>query len=62
MDKFKVQGEYTYSVFKIVEADNEEQAKAIAQDDEPLCTWDTVDQDSYFEYVESATKEINNES
>jgi hypothetical protein len=55
--KYKVQGEYTYSVFKIVEADNEEQAKAIAQDDEPLCTWDSVEQDSYFEYVESATKE-----
>ena len=62
MAKYKVQGEYTYTVFKIVEADNEEQAKAIAQDDEPLCTWDTVDQDSYFEHVESATKENNNES
>ncbi len=62
MAKYKVQGEYTYSVFKIVEADNEEQAKAIAQDDEPLCTWDTVDQDSYFECVKSATRENNNES
>ena len=62
MAKYKVQGEYTYTVFKIVEADNEEQAKTIAQDNEPLCTWDTVDQDSYFEYVESVTKEINNES
>ena len=62
MAKYKVQGEYTYTVFKIVEADNEEQAKLIAPDIEPLCTWDTVDQDSYFEYVESATKEINNES
>ena len=62
MAKYRVQGEYTYSVFKIVEADNEEQAKAIAQDDEPLCTWDTVDQDSYFEYIGSATKENNNES
>ena len=57
MKKYRVQGEYTYRVFKIVEANNEEQAKAIAQDDEPLCTWDTVDQDSYFEYVENATME-----
>ena len=57
MAKYNVQGEYTYTVFKIVEADNEEQAKTIAQDDEPLCTWDSVEQDSYFEYVESATKE-----
>ena len=32
-----------------------------AQDDEPLCTWETVDQDSYFEFVESATKEQDNE-
>ena len=62
MAKYKVQGEHTYTVFKIVEADNEEQAKTIAQDNETLCTWDTVDQDSYFEYVESATKENNNES
>ena len=62
MAKYKVQGEYTYTVFKIVEADNEEQAKAIAQDDEPLCTWDTVDQDSYFENIESVVKESNNES
>ena len=56
MAKYNVQGEYTYSVFKIVEADNEEQAKTIAQDDEPLCTWDSVEKDSYFEFVESATK------
>ena len=36
MAKYRVQGEYTYTVFKIVEADNEGQAKTIAQDDEPL--------------------------
>jgi len=57
MKKYRVKGEYTYKVFKIVEADNEEQAKAIAQDDEPLCTWDNIEQDSYFEYVENATVE-----
>ena len=43
MDKFKVQGEYTYSVFKIVEADNEEEAILTAQDSEPLCAWETVE-------------------
>tara|TARA_R100000541_G_scaffold34350_1_gene42755 strand:- start:449 stop:634 length:186 start_codon:yes stop_codon:yes gene_type:complete len=61
MAKYRVQGEYTYTVFKIVEADNEEQAKVIAQDNEPLCTWDTVEQDSYFEYVENAVKENEDE-
>jgi hypothetical protein len=59
MAKFKVQGEYTYTVFKIVEAEDEENAIDIAIDSEPLCSWDTVEQDSYFENVLSATKETN---
>ena len=29
-----------------------------AQDSEPLCAWDSIEQDSYFEYVECATKEV----
>ena len=62
MAKYRVQGEYTYKVFKIVEAEDDEQAIDIAVDSEPLCNWDTVDQDSYFENVFSATKENNNES
>ena len=57
MAKYRVQGEYTYTVFKIVEAEDEENAIDIAIDSEPLCSWDTVEQDSYFEYVESATEE-----
>ena len=57
MAKYRVQGEYTYTVFKVVEADNEEQAIQDAQDSEPLCAWESVDQDSYFEYVECAIKE-----
>jgi hypothetical protein len=57
MAKFKVQGEYTYTVFKIVEAKDEENAIDIAIDSEPLCSWDTVEQDSYFENVLSATKD-----
>jgi len=57
MAKFKVQGEYTYTVFKIVEAEDEENAIDIAIDSEPLCSWDTVEKDSYFENVLSATKD-----
>jgi len=61
MSTYRVQGEYTYTVFKMVEADNEEQAIAISQDSEPLCTCDSVEKDSYFEYIENATEEQDNE-
>ena len=57
MSKYRVQGEYTYTVYKVVEADSKEEAMLKAQDSEPLCTWDRIEQDSYFEYVECATKE-----
>ena len=57
MSKYRVQGEYTYTVYKVVEADSEEEAMLKAQDSEPLCCWDSIEQDSYFEYVECATKE-----
>jgi hypothetical protein len=55
MSKYRVQGEYTYTVYKVVEADSKEEAMLKAQDSEPLCTWDSIEQDSYFEYVECAT-------
>jgi hypothetical protein len=58
MSKYRVQGEYTYTVYKVVEADSEEEAMLKAQDSEPLCAWDSIEQDSYFEYVECATKEV----
>jgi len=58
---FRVQGEYTYTVFKIVEADNEEEAILTAQDSEPLCAWETVEKNGYEEYVESAVEENTNE-
>ena len=58
MSKHRVQGEYTYTVYKVVEADSEEEAMLKAQDSEPLCAWDSIEQDSYFEYVECATKEV----
>ena len=57
MSKYRVQGEYTYTVYKVVEADSEEEAMLKAQDSEPLCAWDSIEQDSYFEYVECATEE-----
>ncbi len=49
-----VEGRYTYKVQKKVEADSEDQAIAIAVD-EPLCEWDSIEQDSYFEDVSSVT-------
>ena len=58
MSKYRVQGEYTYTVYKVVEADSEEEAMLKAQDSDPLCAWDSIEQDSYFEYVECATKEV----
>ena len=57
MSKYRVQGEYTYTVYKVVEADSEEEAMLKAQDSEPLCCWDSIEQDSYLEYVECATEE-----
>ena len=51
--KFKVKGSYTYKVEKIVEADDEQEAIDIALDFEPMCEWDSQDQDTYSEKVES---------
>ena len=51
--KFKVKGSYTYKVEKIVEANNEQEAIDIALDSEPMCEWDSQDQDTYSEEVES---------
>ena len=51
--RFKVKGSYTYKVEKIVEANNEQEAIDIALDSEPMCEWDSQDQDTYSEEVES---------
>ena len=51
--KFRVKGSYTYKVEKIVEANNEQEAIDIASDFEPMCEWDSQDQDTYSEKVES---------
>ena len=51
--RFKVKGSYTYKVEKIVEANNEQEAIDIALDSEPMCEWDSQDQDTYSEEIES---------
>ena len=57
--KFKVKGSYTYKVEKIVEADNKQEALNIACDSEPMVEWDSQDQDTYSEAVESV-EEVSN--
>ena len=56
-----VKGIYTYKVEKIVEADDEQEAIAIALDSEPMCEWDSQDQDTYSEEVESIEEVSENE-
>ena len=51
-------GLLVFSSSDVKEADSEEEAMLKAQDSEPLCAWDSIEQDSYFEYVECATKEV----
>ena len=53
MYNFKVKGVYTYKVEKIVEAINEQEAIDIALDSVPMCEWDSQDQDTYSDEVES---------
>ncbi len=53
MYNFKVKGVYTYKVEKIVEANNEQEAIDIALDSVPMCEWDSQDQDTYSDEVES---------
>ncbi len=57
---FKVKGIYTYNVEKIVEADDEQEAIDIALDSEPMCEWDSQEQDTYSEEVESV-EEVSDE-
>ena len=57
--RFKVKGSYTYKVEKIVEAGNKQEALNIACDSEPMVEWDSQDQDTYSEAVESV-EEVSN--
>ena len=61
MYNFKVKGVYTYKVEKIVEANNEQEAIDIALDSVPMCEWDSQDQDTYSEEVESV-EEVSDEN
>ena len=58
---YRIEGRYTYKVSKTVKADSKEQALAIAQE-EPLCEWDCVEQNSYSECLDhlSFQEEISN--
>lgn len=59
MKRFKVKSSYTYKVEKIVEAGNKQEALNIACDSEPMVEWDSQDQDTYSEAVESI-EEVSN--
>ena len=57
--RFKVKGSYTYKVEKIVEADDKKEAVEIAlNNSEPMCEWDSQDQDTYSEEVESVEEVV----
>lgn len=59
MKKYKVVGSYTYNVYKIIEAESEEEAFDIGLNhSDDLCEWSEVDwEDSYREDVHFATLE-----
>jgi len=52
--KFKIKGSYTYKVEKIVEADDKDEVVETALNhSEPMCEWDSQDQDTYSEDIDS---------
>jgi len=51
--EYIVKGTYTYKVQKKIKAKNEKEAMAIAGDVDPLCEWDSQDQDTYSEAVDT---------
>jgi len=55
MKKYLIKGTYTYKVQKIILADSEEDAMATweAGNVEPLCEWDSQEQDTYHEIINS---------
>ena len=59
--KFKVKGIYTYKVEKIVEANDEQEARDIALDSGPMSEWDSQDQDTFSEEVESVEEVSDDE-
>ena len=53
MKKYLVKGTYSYKVQKIIMADSEEDAMRTAGDVEPLCEWDSQEQNTYREIINS---------
>ena len=51
--EYIVKGTYTYKVQRIIKADNKVNALEEANDVEPLCEWDSQDQDTYSEIITS---------
>ena len=63
MRKYLIKGTYTYKVQKIIMADSEEDAMATyeAGDVEPLCEWDSQEQDTYHEQREMNKEDFLND-
>ena len=53
MKEYIVKGTYTYKVQKTIKAKNKEDAKFLAYDVQPLCEWNSQDQDTYSEIITS---------
>jgi len=51
MNKFVIKGSYTYKVQKTIMADSKEEAQKMfeAGNLEPMCEWESQDQDTYLE-------------
>ena len=53
MKEYIVKGTYTYKVQRTIKANNKVDALEEINDVEPLCEWDSQDQDTYSEVITS---------
>ena len=53
MKEYIVKGTYTYKVQRTIKANNKVDALKEVNDVEPLCEWDSQDQDTYSEVITS---------
>ena len=63
--KYLIKGSYTYKVENEIEASSKDEAFEIATNhSKPMCEWNSQDQDTYFEEVDSIeeVEEVNNET
>ena len=58
MKEYIVKGTYTYKVQRTIKANNKVDALEEVNDVEPLCEWDSQDQDTYSEVITSV-EEVN---